>query len=90
MKVTLDRRLCTRWQASCESCFSTRLIQNNFDAADCGLHVEEDGRQPIEFRITDRDGSQKTLVVNSGNRAEAMDSWLLLWQQQAGTPSGTP
>jgi hypothetical protein len=84
MKVTLDRNHCTRWQAACESCFATRLEQGNFDAADCGLHVVEDGRKDIEFDITDRDGSRKVLSVNAANRADAIDSWLLLWQQQAG------
>jgi hypothetical protein len=84
MKVTLDRRHCTRWQAACESCFSHRLEQDNFDAADCGLRVVDDGRNTIEFAITDRDGSFKTLTVTPKNRAEAIDSWLLLWQQQSG------
>lgn len=84
MKVTLDRNHCTRWQAACESCFATRLEQGNFDAANCGLLVVEDGREAIEFDITDRDGSRKVLSVNAANRADAIDSWLLLWQQQAG------
>lgn len=82
MIVTLDRRLCPRWQAACESCFSTRLTQNNFDVADCCVRVTQDNRSPMEFDITDRDGQPKRLTVNAANRAEAMDSWLLLWQQQ--------
>ncbi len=84
MIVTLDRRICPRWQASCESCFATRLLQDNFDAADCCLRVAQDARPAIEFNITDRDGSHKVLSVTPANRADAMDSWLLLWQQQAG------
>ena len=87
MKVTLDRRHCTRWQAACESCFATRLEQSNFDAADCGLNVADDGREIIEFSITDRDGSLKTLNVAPRDRADAIDSWLLLWQRQAGVVS---
>lgn len=85
MIVTLDRRHCTRWQGACESCFAARLQQENFDAANCGLRVVEDGRQAVEFNITDRDGSRKVLTVTPANRAEAIDSWLLLWQKQAGT-----
>ena len=73
MKVTLDRRHCSRWQGSCESCFATRLEQNNFDAADCGLQVLDDGRKTIDFAITDRDGSHKTLSVTPENRAEAVE-----------------
>lgn len=84
MIVNLDRRHCTRWQGACESCFANRLEQRNFDAADCGLRVVEDGRDTIEFNITDRDGSHKVMTVTAANRAEAIDSWLLLWQQQAG------
>ncbi len=87
MKVTLDRRHCSRWQGSCESCFATRLEQNNFDAADCGLQVLDDGRKTIDFAITDRDGSHKTLSVTPENRAEAVNSWLHLWQQQSGAAS---
>jgi hypothetical protein len=84
MIVTLDRRHCTRWQAACESCFATRLEQENFDAANCGLQVVDDGRKEIEFHITDRDDSYKVLTVTPRNRADAIDSWLLLWQQQSG------
>jgi hypothetical protein len=60
------------------------LVQNNFDVADCCLRVAQDDRQSIEFDITDRDGSRKMINVTPSNRADAMDSWLLLWQQQAG------
>lgn len=84
MIVNLDRRYCTRWQGACESCFATRLQHGNFDAADCGLRVVNDGHRNIEFNITDRDGSRKVLTVTPANQAEAIDSWLLLWQQQAG------
>ena len=84
MIVTLDRRLCPRWQAACESCFTTRLTQNNFDVADCCLRVTQDNRSSMEFDITDRDDVRKVLTVTDRNRAAAMDSWLLLWQQQAG------
>lgn len=84
MKVTLDRNHCNRWQGSCEACFATRLEQDNFDAADCGMQVVEDGREAIEFSITDRDGSHKTLTVTPRNRAEAVDSWLNLWKEQSG------
>jgi hypothetical protein len=84
MKITLDRRHCTRWQAACEACFSHRLEDENFDASDCGLEIVDDGRSEYEFHITDRDGSQKTLTVTPQNMADAIDSWLLLWQQQSG------
>lgn len=88
MKVTLDRRCCTRWQAACESCFATRLQQENFDASNCGLEMLDDGRSEYEFHITDRDGSQKTLTITPQNMADAIDSWLLLWQQQSGAAAG--
>ncbi|MGH2581714.1 MAG: hypothetical protein ACRDFQ_02305 [Anaerolineales bacterium] len=84
MKVTLDRRHCTRWQGACESCFANHLAHGDFDTADCGMNIVEDGRKTVEFSITDRDGSFKTLTITPRNQAEAIDSWLLLWQQQAG------
>lgn len=87
MRVSLDRSKCTRWQGACESCFASRLEESNFDASNCGLEVVEDGREFIEFNIHDRDGSFKTLTVTPSNRADAIDSWLLLWQQQSGMPA---
>ena len=83
MKVTLDRTKCTRWQAACESCFASRLEQENFDASNCGLEMLEDGHPEYLFDITDRDGSHKTLKVSPQNMADAIDSWLLLWQKQS-------
>jgi hypothetical protein len=68
-------------------CFATRLTQGNFDAADCGLGVTEDGTPSIEFSITDRDGSFKTLTVNQSNWGSAYDSWLELYRKQVGSPS---
>lgn len=82
MKVVLDRRYCNRWQASCEACFAGRLTHGNFDVADCALSVEDDARPEISFKIYDRDGSVKNLVVNAENAGEAYDSWLLLWKEQ--------
>jgi hypothetical protein len=84
MRITLDRNYCQRWQASCESCFASRLTQNNFDVADCCLAAVPDGREALEFRIHDRDGQLRTLTVNDQNWADAYDSWLLLWRAQAG------
>jgi hypothetical protein len=52
------------------------------------MNVVEDGRKAIEFSITDRDGSFKTLPVTPRNKADGIDSWLLLWQQQAGNRLG--
>lgn len=82
MKVVLDRRYCNRWQASCEACFAGRLTQHNFDVADCALSVEDDAQPEISFKIFDRDGSVKHLVINAENAGDAYNSWLQLWKDQ--------
>jgi hypothetical protein len=84
MKIVLDRRFCTRWQASCEACFASRLTKGDFEVADCALSVSDNHRPEISFKIYDRDGSVKDLVVNAENAPKAYDSWLLLWEEQAG------
>lgn len=84
MRVILDRSNCIRWQGSCEACFANHLTKREFDTTDCVLDVEEDGRPEIVMKIYDRDGSIKSLVVNEENFGKAYDSWLLLWEEQAG------
>jgi len=45
----------------------------------------DDGRDELTFLILDKDGTDKELVVDEQNRAEAYDSWRLVWEkQQAG------
>lgn len=84
MRIHLDRSKCTRWQGACEACFASHLVHGDFETADCALDVRQDGRANIEFAINDRDHSFKVLTITPVNRAEALDSWLLLWRQQAG------
>jgi len=42
----------------------------------------DDGRDELTFLILDKDGTDKELVVDEQNRAEAYDSWRLVWEQQ--------
>ena len=84
MHVYLDRTKCIRWQAACESCFSSRLTLKEFDIADCAMAVINDGSENITFQIKDRDGTTKTLVITPEEEAEAWDSWLLLWENKQG------
>ena len=82
MQVYLDRTKCVRWQAACESCFSSRLTLKEFEIADCAMAVVSDGSENITFQIKDRDGTRKTLVITPEEEAEASDSWLLLWEKK--------
>lgn len=82
MQIYLDRTKCVRWQAACESCFSSRLTLKEFEIADCAMAVVSDGSEDITFQIKDRDGSIKTLVITPEEEADASDSWLLLWEKK--------
>jgi hypothetical protein len=44
--------------------------------------MADDGKSETTFIIFDRDGIDKTLIVNDDNRAEAADSWRLAWEKQ--------
>ncbi len=80
MKVVLDRRSCTCWLGSCESCFAGYLLQEHFCPA-CLLEENDDGRQALSVHILDRDGTEKNLVVTDENWGKVFDSWLLAWEE---------
>lgn len=82
MKIRLDRRSCTCWEAACESCLAGNLMQEHFCPA-CILEEIEDDRSVLTLEIIDRDGSEKTLVVTDENWGAVFDSWMLAWQEQA-------
>jgi hypothetical protein len=44
--------------------------------------MTDDGHKEITFFIKDRDGIDKTLVVNEDNWDTAYDSWLKAWEEQ--------
>jgi hypothetical protein len=44
--------------------------------------MEDDGKDEITFVILDRDGLDKTLVIDQDNRADAIDSWHKVWEVQ--------
>ena len=76
MKVYMDRNLCNRWIASCETCFGLRVEKGEFLLDGCVLKVEdEDKRDEIVCYIKDRDGEDKVLTITPENWAEAYDSW---------------
>ena len=83
MKVRLDRRACSCWEAACESCFAGNLLQEHFCPA-CILERIEDGSPALTVEILDRDGSEKTLVVTEDNWGAVFDSWMLAWQEEHG------
>jgi hypothetical protein len=86
MKVIMNRNLCIRHAPACEACFAGKLMLNAFDVADCVLEIRDPERTEIvTIQMTDRDGTEKTLIIDRDNWPDAYDSWMLLYQsQQAG------
>ncbi len=82
MKLVLDRRSCTCWQAPCDSHFGNYFLGDEVKPVDCLIQMEDDGKAEITFIILDRDGIDKTLVVDENNRTEAIDSWTAAWEAQ--------
>ena len=81
MKIKLDRRSCTCWEAACESCFAGNLLQEHFCPA-CILEEIEDHQAALTVEIIDRDGSEKTLVITDENWGDVFDSWMLTYQEE--------
>jgi hypothetical protein len=84
MQVILDRSQCQRPHSSCAVCFGEHLRKVDFKGAPCHVSMVREGRPVIVFKIYDRDGSIKVLVVTPFNRSKAESSWLKLWEAQAG------
>ncbi|MGW8251805.1 MAG: hypothetical protein ACWGO1_14270 [Anaerolineales bacterium] len=84
MKIVLDRRNCNCYEPACETHFGWHFLRDEITPIDCVIEMGDDGQDEITFTILDRDGVDKTLVVDESNRAEAYDSWRLAWEEQQG------
>ena len=82
MKIVLDRRSCNCHEPACETHFGWHFLREEITPIDCVIVISGDGQEEISFFIMDRDGVDKTLVVDESNRADAYDSWLLAWEEQ--------
>jgi len=82
MKIVLDRRSCNCWEPACETRFGWHFLREEVTPIDCTVEMVDDGKLEITFYIMDRDGEDKTLVVDETNRAAAYDSWLVAWEEQ--------
>ena len=82
MRIILDQRNCSCWNAACEAHFGWHFLRDEVTPVDCTVEVADDGQEQITFLIMDRDGTDKTLTVDESNRAEAYDSWRLAWEIQ--------
>jgi len=80
----LDRRSCNCHEPACETHFGWHFLREEITPIDCVIEISDDGQEEITFFIMDRDGVDKTLVVDESNRADAYDSWLLAWEEQQG------
>ena len=85
MRIVLDRRSCQCYDQACETHFGWHFLRDELSPVDCTVEMVDDGRVELTFLILDKDGTDKELVVDEQNRAEAYDSWRLVWEkQQAG------
>jgi hypothetical protein len=84
MKIGLDQRSCNCWDAACEAHFSWHFLGEEITPVDCVIETVDDDRPELTFYIKDRDGSDKTLVIDDTNRGEAYNSWRQAWEKQAG------
>ena len=82
MKIVLDRRNCNCYEPTCETHFGWHFLREEITPIDCVLEMSDDGQQEITFLILDRDGVDKTLVVDKNNHDVAYDSWMSAWEQQ--------
>ena len=82
MKIVLDRRNCNCYEPACETHFGWHFLRDEITPIDCVIEMKDDCQDEITFFILDRDGVDKTLVVDDSNRAEAHDSWRLAWEAQ--------
>jgi hypothetical protein len=82
MKIVLDCRSCECWEPACETHFGWHFLREEITPIECMVEMVDDGRPERVFTILDRDGVDKTLVVDESNWAEAYDSWRLAWEQQ--------
>jgi hypothetical protein len=83
MKIVLDQRNCKCWEPACESHFAWHFLREEITPVDCTTQVIDDGLPTLTFIILDRDGSDKTLIVDETNRADVSDSWRLAWEKQS-------
>ena len=82
MKIVLDQRSCNCWDAACETHFGWHFLREEVTPVDCTVEIIEDDSAEITFLIKDRDGSDKTLIVDASNKGEAYDSWRMAWEKQ--------
>jgi hypothetical protein len=85
MKIVLDRRSCNCYEPAYESHFGWHFLREEVKPIDCVIEMTEDGNKELTFLILDRDGVDKTLVIDKNNRADAYDSWILAWEEQQAT-----
>ena len=82
MRIVLNRRSCQCYDQACETHFGWHFLREDISPVDCTVEMVDDGRDELTFLILDKDGTDKELVVDEQNRAEAYDSWRLVWEQQ--------
>jgi hypothetical protein len=82
MKIVLDRRSCNCYEQSCETHFAWHFLREEITPIDCVIEMTDDGHEELTFLVLDRDGIDKTLVVDRTNYPKAYDSWFQAWEEQ--------
>jgi hypothetical protein len=82
MKIILDCRVCKCWDAACDTHFGWHFLRDEITPVDCVVDMVEDGNEELTFYIQDRDGSEKILLIDEDNKADAYDSWRQAWERQ--------
>ena len=82
MRIVLDRRSCNCYEPACEAHFGWHFLREEVTPVDCTIEVVDDGNPETTFFIKDRDGVDKTLVVDESNRDLAYDSWIQAYEEQ--------
>lgn len=88
MKISIDRRACHCWAASCEVDFTYNFLGKEVKPTCCVLDIIEDEDEALTFYIKDRDGKDKVFVVTDENRADAIDSWVQAYEKQQAAQAG--
>ncbi len=84
MLIRLNRNRCKSSDSKCEKCFAEHLLHKDFPKADCFISIDLQRRPELIFNIIDGDSREKLIVVKDENREKAMQSWISLWEEQAG------
>jgi len=75
MNITVNRQIYTCWQPVFEVHFGWHFIDEEIKPVEYLIDIDDGGKSETTFYVLDWDGSQKNLVIDKTDRADASDSW---------------